>query len=148
MSSTTASPKPSTLIKPTLDTKYHIDYDWWQHTPGEDLRVYLLSHLPSEQFARLSQMQGDQMVDYIDPVTGEVFQLDALGLALKLAADDPNFISDDISLVDGVFRVLLRNNNQPTSSHELEQQTRRPAKTILKMLSGERIYKGIRPYHE
>jgi hypothetical protein len=48
--------------------------------------------------------------------------------------------------VDSVFRVLLRNGNTPVSSRELEAQTGRPAQTILKMLSGGQIYKGIRPY--
>ena len=36
--------KPSALVKPTLDTTFHIDYSWWDRT-GEDLRTYLLSHL-------------------------------------------------------------------------------------------------------
>jgi hypothetical protein len=46
--------KPSTLIKPTLDTTFHIDYGWWERT-GEDLRTYQLSHLAPEQRERLSQ---------------------------------------------------------------------------------------------
>jgi hypothetical protein len=140
------SPKPSTLIKPTLDTKFHIDYDWWDRNPGEDLRIYLISHLPSDQRERLSRSEVDAKVDYVDPETGEVLQLDELGLLLKVASEDPNFINREVSLVDSVFRVMLRNNNTPVSSRELESLTGRPATTILKMLSGGRIYKGIRPY--
>ena len=136
--------KPSALLKPTLDTKFHIDYDWWERTPG-DLRVYLLSHLPPEQRERLSQSQEGRTVDFIDPETGEVTQLDELGLAIRKAAADPHFISGDVSLVDCVFRVFLKNNNAPLSTRELEQQTGRPASTILKMLTGSTIYKGIRP---
>ena len=44
--------KPSALIKPTLDTTYHIDYSWWER--NDDLRTYLLSHLPPEQRERIS----------------------------------------------------------------------------------------------
>ena len=137
--------KPGTLLKPTLDTKFHIDYDWWERTPGQDLRVYLLSHLPPEQRERLSQSQEGRTVDYIDPETGEVTQLDELRLALRKAADDPNFISGDVSLVDCVFRVFLKNGNMPLSTRELEEQTGKPANTILKLLTGATVYKGIRP---
>ncbi len=143
-------PKPNAFIKPTLDTRFHIDYDWWERSPGEDLRIYLLSHLQPEQRERLGQVaDGDShLLDYIDPETGEVFQANALDLALRMAAQEESFINLETSLVDSVFRVLLRNGNTPVSSRELEAQTGRPAQTILKMLSGAQIYKGIRPYTE
>jgi hypothetical protein len=78
-------PKPNAFIKPTLDTRFHIDYDWWQRSSGEDLRIYLLSHLQPDQRSRLEQSSdgNDQKVDYIDPETGEVFQANALELALR-----------------------------------------------------------------
>lgn len=138
-------PKPSALIKPTLDTKFHIDYDWWERTQ-EDLRIYLLSHLSPQQRERISQSAADQMVDYIDPETGEVLQLDELRLAIQQAAEDPEFINEQTSLVDCIFRVFLKNNNQPLSPNELSNYTGRSAETILKTLSGRHIYKGIRPY--
>lgn len=137
--------KPSMLVKPTLDTKYHVDYDWWTRS-GEDLRVYLLSHLLPEQRDRLSQTTEQRTVDYIDPDTGEVTQLDDLDLAIRLAADDPNFINPQASTVDSLFRVFLANGNTPMTPRELEEATGRSASVILKMLSGKQIYKGIRPY--
>jgi hypothetical protein len=139
-------PKPSTLIKPTLDTRFHIDYDWWERTPGEDLRIYLLSHLANEARERLSQTQDGNTVDYIDPETGEIHQLDELQLALRVAAEDPDFINNDTSLVDSIFRVLIRNNNTPMSAREIEAQTGRAADTILRTLTRGQIYKGIRPF--
>jgi hypothetical protein len=144
---TTAASKPSALIKPTLDTKYHIDYSWWErNTDPHDLRIYLLSHLPPEQRERLSQQEEGSTVDYIDPETGEVTQLDALGLALKTAAADPNFINPHTSLVDSIFRVFIANGNVPLSPRELaEYIPDRSAATILKTLSGAQVYKGIRP---
>jgi hypothetical protein len=138
--------RPSRLIKPTLDTRFHIDYDWWDRTPDADLRIYLLSHLPQEQREQFKNASPDAQVDYIDPETGEVFRLDELGMALRKAAEAADFITHGTSLVGSIFRVLLRNNNTPVSSRELAEQTGRPAATILQLLSGGQIYQGIRPY--
>lgn len=137
--------KPSFLIKPTLDTKFYIDYSWWDRNP-EDLRIYLLSHVLPEQRERLQESEENSVIDYIDPETGEVSQVDELNLAIKLAAADPNFINPQTSLVDSVFRVFLANGNQPLTPRELAEETDRNATTILKTFSSTRIYKGIRPY--
>ncbi|HEX2906275.1 MAG TPA: hypothetical protein VHO69_05400 [Phototrophicaceae bacterium] len=137
--------KPSSLVKPTLDTKFHIEYSWWERNKQEDLRQYLLSHLLPEQRERLSLSEAGTMVDYIDPETGEVKQLDELGLAIQQAARDPNFINPHTSLVDSIFRVFLANGNIPLSPREMADRTGRPAALILKTLSGGQIYKGIRP---
>jgi len=139
-------PRPSALVKPTKDTKYHIDYSWWDRQEDEDLRVYLMSHLLPEQRERISQSEEGRTVDYIDPDTGEVFRYDELQLSLQQAAEDPEFINPHTSLVDSIFRIFLKNNNAPLSPAELESYIGRPASTILKTLSGRRIYKGIRPY--
>ncbi len=136
--------KPSTLVKPTLDTKLHIDYDWWART-GEDLRTYLLSHLPPEQREHLAHAEEGRLIDYIHPATAEVFQFDEMGMAIQTAAQDPNFINSQASLVDSVFRVFLANGNTPLSPNELEHITGRDAQTILRTLGGRTVYKGIRP---
>lgn len=137
--------KPSGLIKPTLHTKFHVDYEWWERSP-QDLRTYLLSHLLPEQRERLSQIQEERMIDYIDTETGEVYQLNEFRLAIQDAAKAPDFINMKTSLVDSIFRVFLKNNNKPLSPQELADATGRSATTILKTLRGARIYKGIRPY--
>lgn len=138
--------KPSAALKPTLDTRYHIDYSWWERNPEEELRTYILSHLPPEQRDQLAQVTESQVLDYIDPETGEVMQVDEIGLAIQNAAKDPNFINQQTPVVDSIFRVFLSNGNQPLSSRELEARIGKPAATIFKMLSGGRVWKGIRPY--
>ncbi|MBZ0291989.1 MAG: replication/maintenance protein RepL [Anaerolineae bacterium] len=140
------SGKPSRLIKPTLDTEFYIDYDWWERESSEDLRTYMLSHVLPEQRDYLSQMEEDALIDYIDDETGEVFQLDALRLAIKQAVEDPDFINPQTSLVDSVFRVFLANNNTPLTPRQLAEKTGKDAGTILKTLGGIRVYKGIRPF--
>ncbi len=137
--------KPSALIKPTLNTKFHIDYEWWKQS-RDDLRMYLLTHLAPEVRERLTQDGDDRVVDFVDPDTGEVFQLDELQLAIQSATREPDFINPHTSLVDSVFRVLLKSNNMPMTPKQLAEETGRSAETILKTLSGQQIYKGIRPF--
>lgn len=137
--------KPSALIKPTLDTKYHIDYAWWDRTPEEDLRTYKLSHLPPDVRDRLAASTEGALIDFIDPETAEVRQLDEFGVAAQQAAQAPDYIGQQVSLVDAVFRVFLANGNQPLTANELAERTGRDAKQILRTLSGARVYKGIRP---
>lgn len=137
-------PKPSALLKPTLDTKFQIDYEWWERE-NNDLRAYMLTHLPPEVREKFDEGDEDQVVDYIDPETGEVFQLDELGLALQEAAKEEDFINPQTSLVDSVFRVFLANGNTPRTPRELEEDTERDARTILKTFGGIRVYRGIRP---
>lgn len=141
------SGRPSILMKSTIDTKFHIDYDWWNQA-NEDLRTYLLSHLQPADRERLAQAEEGRVVDYIDPHTAEVFQLDELGLAIQQAAEQPDFINLQISLVDSVFRAFLANGNAPLSPRELSDITGRPASLILKTLGSVRVYKGLRPFIE
>ena len=137
--------KPNVLLKPTLDTRFHIDYEWWEREDN-GLRAYLLTHLSPEKQDYFREHDDSTIVDYVDPVTGEVFQLDSLGLALQEAARDPDFINPHTSLVDSIFRVFLTNGNQPLNSKELAEATGRDAQTILRTIGGVRVYKGIRPY--
>lgn len=137
--------RPSTLLKPTLDTKFHIDYAWWERS-NNDLRAYLLTHLTPEKRDQIIASADKQVIDYVDPNTGEVLQLDELGLAIQEAADSEDFINSHISLVDSVFRVFLRNGNTPLSPVELAEITGRDAQTILKTVGGLRVYQGIRPF--
>ncbi|MBI1259718.1 MAG: hypothetical protein GC204_19805 [Chloroflexi bacterium] len=135
--------KPSAFVKPTLDTQYHIDYSWWER--NDDLHTYLLSHLPPEQRERLSQNSETSVVDYIDPETGEVSQLNDLDLAIQTATQQPDFINPHTSVVDSIFRVFLANGNQPQTPKQIGDAIGRAPAVILKTVSGGRVYKGIRP---
>lgn len=136
--------KPSVILKPTVDTRFHIDYEWWEKE-NNDLRAFVLAQLPADLRERMEKSTIGRVVDYIDPDTGEVFQLDELGLAIQEASKRSDFINPQTSLVDSVFRVFLANGNIPRSPRELEEDTGRDARTILKTFGGIVIYKGIRP---
>lgn len=136
--------RASRRIKPTLDTKFHIDYEWWARHDRE-LRVYMISHLLPEQRAYFAEHYDTEETDWIDPETAEVHRVDALQQALRQASEDPNFITPQTPLVDAVFRVFLANGNKPLTPLELSERIGRPANTILRTLSGAHVYRGIRP---
>ena len=136
--------KPTTLIKPTLDTLYHIDYEWWERS-GKDLAQALIAQLPQSLRDNLSLRPGETMLDYVDPVTAEVTQVNELTLAVRTAAEDSQFVTPQTSITDAIFRIFVANGNQPLSVNELGERLARPPQTILKMLSGREIYYGLRP---
>lgn len=141
---TTSASAASRRIKPTLDTKFHIDYEWWNREERE-LRVYLLSHLEPEQREFFTEHRDTEEVDWVDPNTAEVRKVDALQRAIQEASQKPDFITNRTSLVDAVFRVFLANNNAPLTPIQLGEKIGRPPKTILRTISGANVYKGIRP---
>jgi hypothetical protein len=134
-------------VKPTLETRFHIDYDWWKRE-GRDLRAYLISHLLPEQRAQFDNMREEAPIDWVDPVTAEVRQVDALQQALVTATRDSQFINEHTALVDAIFRVFLANGNKPLTPVELGVEISRPPVTILRTLSGAQVYKGLRPVAE
>lgn len=127
-----------------MDTKFHIDYAWWERE-NNDLRSYILTHLPSDLRDQMADKDDFEQIDYIDPETGEVTRLDELGMAIRTAASREDYINPQTSLVDSVFRVFLANGNTPRTPKELEDDTGRDARTILKTFGGIRVYRGIRP---
>ena len=134
------------LIKPSVETKFYIDYQWWEQS-RDDLHVYLFTHLSPEQQQSLESKDLAEVFDYVDPETGEVFQMDTLRLAIRESAARDDFITGHIGLIDSVFRALLVNGNQPLNALELAALTGRDASTILKTIGGVRVYRGIRPHH-
>ena len=134
--------------KPTLDTPFHISLEWWERA-GLDMRVELRSHLCSEHQAVFADHFDIEVIDWVDPRTGEVTPVDGLQHIIREhCSHQPGYVGDDISLVDAVFRVLLANGNTPMSPRELADATGRSAATILRTLSGRETYKGLRPVVE
>lgn len=139
------SGSPLHRIKPTQDTKFHIDYSWWDNQQAE-LQTYILSLLP-EAYREMLQNKQDEKLDWVDPETAEVHQIDPMQQALREAFNTVDFTQ--MPLVDAVFRVFLTNGNKPLSPNELEAIIGRPANTILRTLAGTggRVYRGLRPAH-
>lgn len=140
--------KRLSLIKPTTATRFHIDYDWWEKNE-RNWRVYLLSYLCDEHKRLFSGHDQEQMVDFVDPQTAEVQRVDGVQhVLISHCANQPDFISSKTALVDAVFRVFLANGNIALNCIELSERLEKPAETILKVISGVRVYKGLRPILE
>lgn len=138
--------KKFSLVKPTLDTPFHIDFEWWQQNDRE-WRVHLRSLLDEEAQKKFADLiEGDVLVDWVDPETAEVHQVDGLQhVVITYAAQQEDFLEPRITLVEAIFRLLLVNGNAPMSITEIANELGRDAKNILRMLSGVRVYRGIRP---
>ncbi len=133
-------------FRPTVDTKFHIDYDWWEQS-GKNFRIYLRDQLCEECRDRFANYQNTEDVDWIDPDTGEVRRTDALRECLRTrCANDPSYINERLPLASACFRVFLANNNTPLSPSELNQLLWwKSPESILQTLAGRQIYFGIRP---
>ena len=135
----------SKWIKPTVDTKYHIDFDWWEER-GRNFRVHLQSHLCPECQTRYKDYQEADLVDWIDEDTADVTQVDGLWHSLRTCCSlKTEYIAEHTPLTTAVFRVFLANGNVPLSSLELQERLRRPADTILRTIGGFQVYSGIKP---
>jgi hypothetical protein len=140
-----AESRPPHIVKPSLATRFHIDTEWWGRNDRE-WSVYLMSHLCPEHRTQLEAAPENDRLDWIDPATAEVHPIDSIQHALITHCSlQPEYITPQTSLVDSVFRVFLANGNSPLTVTEVAEKIHRPANTILRTLSGVRVYKGIRP---
>ena len=133
------------LIKPTLDTPFHIDFDWWQENE-RNWRIHLRSVMCAEHKEMYSTWIDDDMIDWIDPDTAEVKIVDGMQHTLMShCALAPDFLTAQTSFVEAVFRLFLTNGNAPLTSREIAEKLNRSETTILRTLAGHRVYRGIRP---
>lgn len=132
--------------KPTLDTKFHIDHQWWEDA-GRNFRLVLLEQLCENCRGRFSSLDETETVDWVNPDTGEVIEADTLIQCLKReCASQPDYIDQRIPLATAAFRVFLINDNTPLSSNELHEYLPwKPPEMILQTLGARRTYLGIRP---
>jgi hypothetical protein len=138
--------KKFSLIKPTLQTPFHIDFDWWRINDN-NWHVGLQSLLCLEHQQAFADLPEGQMIDWVDPETAEVRQLDGIqNTLINHCAQQPGFLDEHTALVDAIFRLLLVNGNTPVSAEELGARLKRPADIILKTISGPRVYKGLKPF--
>jgi hypothetical protein len=145
MNKITVPPSLPTLVKPTVDTPFHIDYEWWERQ-GLHIGVELRAHLCQEHRAVFSEHFDTEKIDWIDQKTGEVTQVDGLQHVLQIhCSKQPDYINERLSLIDTVFRVFLANGNTPLSCKELGSIIGHLPEKILRTLAGRRVYKGIRP---
>jgi hypothetical protein len=139
--------KKFSLLKPTLQTPFHVDFEWWRANDS-NWHVALHDMLCPEHQEALSGLAEGQMIDWVDPATAEVRQMDGLQTTLiNHCAQQPGFLDPHTALVEAAFRIFLANGNMPLTAEELGLRLNRPPDVILKTIAGPRVYKGIRPYN-
>lgn len=133
------------LLKPNAKTPFHIDFEWWKQNEG-DWHVFLRSFLCAEHQEAFANVEDGGMIDWIDPQTAEVKPVNGIQHALiSHCAQQPDFVNQRTALVEAVFRIFLSNGNIPLSAEELSKKLGKPADTILRTISGPRVYRGLRP---
>jgi len=148
MATLPANPKLTRFIKPTVDTLFHIDYLWWEKK-GLDINVELLSHLCAEHREAYHGKRVGEQIDWIDWNTGEVKKVDGLQHIINThCSKQPNYVSRASTLIEAVFRVFLSNSNEPLTPQQLSMRVGYQPKEILRVLSGRRVQKGLRPVLE
>lgn len=136
---------PFSFVKPGVNTAYHIDFVWWKNHDS-NWRVFLYNYLCPEHQATFSTYENEMMIDWIDPETAEIHQVDGLQSTLMThCAKIDGFVIQQTAIVDAIFRTFLANGNSPLSPLELSDKIGKPAETILKTISSPNVYKGIRP---
>jgi hypothetical protein len=132
-------------VKPNLDTKFHIDFDWWEQN-GRNLRVDLQAQLCSECRAQYADSPPEE-IDWVSPDTGEVKRVDILWHVIRThCSQQPDYITEHTPVTTAVFRIFLANDNVPLTPVGLHQILgRKSPGLILRTIGGHQIYKGIRP---
>ncbi len=134
------------LIKPTVETPFHIDFEWWQEH-DHNWRVYLYSFLCPEHQTAFENSMDETWIDWVDPQTAEVKKVDGLQHTLMThCVKQPGFLDTNTTLVNAVFRLLLANGNKPSTPNELAEMTSKSPEMILRTFSGHTVYQGIRPF--
>ena len=127
----------------TAETRFYIDYSWWDES-HLDLRTYLLTRLSVG--GELGAELPAERIDLIDSKTGEVRQVDAFQYLVREHFNrHDNELAIQGALVDAVFSVLLANGNEPMTAAEIAERVHRPADLLIKTFGGSTVYHGIRP---
>ncbi len=133
------------LLKPNSKTPFHIDFEWWQQNEN-DWHVFLRGLLCQEHQDAFAEMTDDHLIDWVDAATAEVKTVDGVQNAIMThCALQSDFVGERTAMVDAVFRTFLVNANVPMSAEDLAKKLGRPADTILRTLTGARVYRGLRP---
>ena len=137
--------KKFSLVKPTVDTPFHIDFDWWQERDS-NWRIFLVSFLCEKHQELFSGKDDLKEIDSINPETAEILPVDGcLFTLMNHCAKADDFIPENMPIIGRIFRIFLANGNVPLTAQQLSEMVDRPARTILVTIGGHQVYKGIRP---
>ena len=125
-----------------VHTPFRIDLQWWGQR-GRNLRRFLAEMLGDEG----AEASDDAPLDFIDPVTAEVEQLDPLWVRVLMErAHRPDFITGATPLTNAVLRALVENLNRPMTVVQLHDRLNRSTpETLLRLMKAARLEYGVAP---
>lgn len=136
------------LLRPDINTKFHIDYDWWSKQQ-RDVRIIIWEHLCPECKEKFGTHTETGDIDWVDPNTGEVTVVDGLMYSLRdCCSRKQDYVTHRTPLATSIFRLFLANGNSPLSATEIyEKIDRRDPEAILRILLGRqsRTHYGMGP---
>jgi len=134
------------LFKVDVNTKLHIDMDWWKEQ-NKDFHLHLYNELCPDCKEQFKEFDKAKHIDWIDPETAEVKRVDGLWQTLlTCCSKKPDYLSPDLPITTAVFRVFLANENTPLSAAELAEKLNYPdPQRLLRILTKGRVYNGIKP---
>jgi hypothetical protein len=135
-----------TIPNLNAETKFWIDFDWWERR-DRDFRLHLHELLCADCRDIYPEHEETEDIDWIDPHTAEVKRVDALWQSIRACCSQkPGYIAPTMPLTISILRGLVANDNAPLSAEELYERIGKGSpQTILRILTGERIYYGIVP---
>jgi hypothetical protein len=139
------------LLRPDINTKFHIDYDWWTKQP-RDVRILTREHLCPACKDKLGKHIDNDNIDWVDPDTGEITVVDGLTYSVRECCSQRNdYMTRTTPLAASIFRVLIATGNAPLSAVEFHEKIgRSDPDAILRILLGQRVrtHYGIKPILE
>lgn len=133
-------------VKPTLNTKFHIDFQWWAKK-NNNLRSHLMEHACLTCREMVEADPDPKYMDWVDPETGQIHHIDQLWhLVRAQCSEEADFIPENLTLIAAIFRLFIANNNTPLTPVEIHHHLqKKDARLILRTIGGRTVYKGIRP---
>jgi hypothetical protein len=129
-------------LRTDIQTPFHIDFDWWA-AQGRNVRRFLIEILGDDE--EVPMAEGP--MDYIDPDTAEVYELDPLMAKVLIErANRPDYITSATPLTNAVLRALIENLNRPMTPVDMHRRINRTSpEAILRVLHTARLTYGIVP---
>jgi hypothetical protein len=128
----------------TTKSKFQIDLNYWERQ-GRDFRSEVYDML-CDECKQLYTLEDKQLVDHVNPLTGQVTRIDALlDCVSDVCANSPDFINPKMPLTRSIFRALVASANTPQSAEDIYARLKRgsPQVILKELLSVQMENDGI-----
>ena len=132
------------VVRLTIQSKFKIDTEYWEKQ-GRNFRAEVYDSL-CEECKSSYTLEDQNLVDHVDPTTGEVTQMDVLlDCASTVCADSSDFINPKMPLTRSIFRAFVAAGNMPQSAEEIYSRIQKgsPQVILKELLSNQMETEGI-----